>query len=137
MNVMRILIAGLAGGVVMWLVSFVLHGLVLGNTYLKYPVFSQEASNPIHFLILEVLIAIPAAIIFMKTRPSWRPGVAGGLVFGFWLGAFGFFAQFFNPLVIEGFPYYLGWCWGGVNLIVSLFLGLVLGGLIKAPSAAL
>ena len=129
----RAIVAGLVGGIAMWLASFVLHGLIMGATYMKYPeVFSQEASNPLWFLVIEILIAIPAAVIFAKTRASWSAGVAGGIAFGFWIGAFGFFAQFFNPLVIEGFPYYLAWCWGGINMIVSLILGAVLGGIVKA-----
>ncbi len=37
MNWTRTLLATLAGGVVMWLVSFVLHGFVLGTTYMKHP----------------------------------------------------------------------------------------------------
>lgn len=133
MNWGKIVVAGVVGGVVMWLVSFVLHGLVLGSTYMKYPeVFTQEAANPLSFLAIEVLIALPAAVIFAKTRRSWADGLAGGLSFGFWVGLFGFFAQFFNPLVLEGFPYYLSWCWGGVNLIVCLALGATFGLILKA-----
>ncbi len=77
----RIVLAAVIGGIVMWLASFVLHGLVMGGTYVKYPeVFTQEEGN---------------------------------------------------PLVIEGFPYYMGWCWGGINMLVALCLGAALGGLIK------
>lgn len=134
MNWTRIILAGVVGGLAMWIASFLLHGFVMGGTYMDYPdVFAQEASNPMWFLLIEILIALPAAIIFGKTRRSWSDGVAGGLAFGFWIGVFGFFAQFFNPLVIEGFPYFLAWCWGGINLIVSLILGTVLGAIVKAP----
>jgi len=136
-NWTRTLLAALAGGVVMWLVSFLLHGVVMGSTYMKYPaVFTQEATNPALFLIVEILIAFPAAAIFARTRGSWGAGIAGGVAFGFWLGLVGAFAQLFSPLVMEGFPYYLGWCWFGINLITSLALGAVLGGMIKAPSVA-
>ncbi len=128
----RIIVAAMVGGIVMWLASFVLHGLVMGGTYMKYPeVFIQEEGNPLWFLILEILIALPAAVLFAKTRGSWSEGIVGGVTFGFWVGALGFFAQFFNPLVIEGFPYYMGWCWGGINMLVALCLGAVLGALIK------
>jgi len=114
----RTILAGVVGGVVMWVVSFVLHGIVMGSTYMKYTeVFSQEATNPLWFLLIEVLIGIPAAVIFGKTRGSWSPGIAGGLAFGFWLGLVGSFAQLFSPIVIEGFPYYMGWCWWGINPI--------------------
>ena len=132
MNWTRTILAALVGGVVMWLASFVLHGLVMADTYMKYPdVFTQEQTNPFLFLIVEVLIAVPAAIIFGRTRGSWPAGVSGGLTFGFLLGLIGSFAQLFSPLVMEGFPYYLGWCWFGINLIVSLTLGAVLGMMIR------
>jgi hypothetical protein len=139
MNWGRIILAVVVGGIVLWLANFGLHGFVMANTYMEYPeVFNQEASNPLWFLLLELLIALPAAVIFSKTRGSWAAGAKGGLVFGFWVGFLGFFPQLFNPLVIEGFPYYLGWCWGGINLIVSLLLGVVLGVVIKggSPSGA-
>lgn len=128
MNWGRTIVAALVGGVVMWLVSFVLHGLVMGSTYMKYPeVFTQEASNPLWFLLIEVLIAFPAAVIFYRTRGSWATGMAGGLTFGFWLGLIGSFAQLFSPIVMKGFPYYLGWCWFGINMITTLALGLTFG----------
>lgn len=131
-NWTRIIIATVVGGIAVWLASFFLHGIVMGATYAKYPdLFIQEEGNPFWFLVLEVLIALPAAIIFARTRRCWSAGVMGGVTFGFWIGAFGWFAQFFNPLVIQGFPYYLAWCWAGINMIVSLILGAVLGSLVK------
>ena len=132
MNWTRALVAGVVGGIVMWIADFLLHGFVMGGTYMKYPeVFTQEPSNPLLFLVIEILIGIPAAIIFAKTRQSWAEGVKGGLSFGFWIGLLGFFPQFFNSLVIKDFPYFLSWCWGGITLIVALILGIVLGLMIK------
>jgi hypothetical protein len=132
MNWTRALVAGVVGGIVMWIADFLLHGFVMAGTYVKYPeVFTQEQSNPLLFLVIEILIGIPAAIIFAKTRRSWAEGVKGGLSFGFWIGLLGFFPQFFNSLVIKDFPYFLSWCWGGITLIVALILGIVLGLIIK------
>lgn len=131
MNWNRLVPAALVGGLAMWLASFVLHGMVMAATYAKYPeVFTQKAANPFSFLAIEILIALPAAALFARTRSAWAPGIGGGLTFGFWVGALSFFAQFFHPLVLEGFPYYLGWCWGGINMIVSLILGAVLGAIL-------
>jgi len=133
MNWRRVLVATLVGGVAMWLAGGLIHGGIMAKTYMKYPdVFTQKQANPLYFLLVEVLIALPAACIFAKTRACWRSGVTGGLAFGFWLGFLGFFAQFFSPLVFEGFPYYLAWCWGGINMIVSLLLGVTLGAIIKS-----
>jgi hypothetical protein len=128
----RALVAGVVGGIVMWIADFLLHGFVMGGTYMEYPeVFTQEPSNPLLFLVIEILIGVPAAIIFAKTRASWADGVTGGLSFGFWIGVLGFFPQFFNSLVIKDFPYFLSWCWGGITLIVAVILGIVLGLIIK------
>lgn len=132
MNWGRIVLAAVVGAIVLWLASFVLHAMVMGPTYMEYPdVFSQEEGSPFTFLLVELFIALPAAALFAKTRPVWSAGVMGGVVFGFWIGLLGFFPNFFHPLVIEGFPYFLAWCWGGIHLIVSLLLGAVLGAMIK------
>ena len=116
----------------MILTSFVLHGLAMASTYMKYPdLFTQEATNPLLFLGVEILIAVPAAVIFTKTRTAWSAGIGGGVTFGFWLGLVGSFAHLFNPLVMKGFPTYLGWYWVGISMIVSVVLGVVFGLMIK------
>ncbi len=126
MNYVRVLIAGVAGGIAIWLTSFVMHGVILGPTYLRYPVFTQEQASPLWFLVIEIFIAITAALLFAKTRRCWGAGVAGGATFGVYAGLFSFFPSFFNPLVLEGWPYYLAWCWGGINFINAVVLGVVL-----------
>ena len=128
MNPIRALLAGLAAGVAVFFSDFVLHGLVLGDTYVKYPeVFSQDGSSPFYFLLISVCLAVPAAFLFARTRGNWTPGILGGLTFGGWLGLIGFFVPFYHPLTIEGFPYFLAWCQGGACLISSLVGGAVAG----------
>ena len=132
MNWGKVTVAALVGGAVVWLVDFVQHGVILGNTYMKYDqVFTQEQANPAWFLVISVCIAFVAAAVFAKTRSVWALGVSGGLAFGFWVGLLGFFPHFYSPLVIDGFPYYLAWCQGGATLISALVLGAVLGMLNK------
>lgn len=132
MNWAKILIAAIVVGIVTWLVDFVLHGLIMGGTYVEYKdVFSQEAANPIWFLVVSVCVALFLAILFAKTRDCWGEGVAGGAVYGFWIGLLFFFGNFYYPLVIEGFPYFLAWCWGGMGLINAVIAGAVLGLILK------
>ena len=50
----------------------------------------------------------------------------GGATFGFFLGLVAFFPNFYFSLVLEGFPYFLSWCWGGINLIDFVIAGVVL-----------
>jgi hypothetical protein len=127
MNWTRALIAGVVGGIVVNIADFVQHGLILGSAYEKYDVFTKEQANPLHFLSIAVLTGIFAAILFAKTRDSWPEGIKGGLMFGTLLGLVYFFQPFYSPLVIEGFPYHLAWCWGGVHLIDSVLFGGVVG----------
>lgn len=133
MNWMRIALAGLAAGVVTWISDFVLHGIVMGPTYMRLDeVYTQTAANPAWFLLISVTIALMAALLFARSRGSWAPGWKGGLTFGFFLGLVIFFQRFFDPLVVEGFPYYLAWCQGGISMIDSLLAGAVIGSIVKS-----
>jgi hypothetical protein len=132
MNGKKVVVAGAVGGVVLWLVDFVFHGVLMGGTYMKYPeVFAQEQSHVLHLLLVEVCLGIGAALLFARTRNSWAPGWSGGATFGFFLGLFAFWLPFFDPMVIEGFPYYMAWCHGGMAMIGAVVLGAVLGAIIK------
>jgi hypothetical protein len=127
MNWTKAILAGVVGGIALNLADWIMHGFILGPTYMKYPVFTQEPASPLYFLAISLLMGIFAALLFAKTRSSWAEGIAGGATYGFFLGLIQFFAHFYNPLVFEGFPYYLSWCWGGVGMIGMVILGAVLG----------
>lgn len=130
MNLMKVIITGIGGGVVVWLYNFLMHGLIMAKTYEKYEVFRQDAS-PVFFVLATIFISIFGALLFAKTRGSWADGLKGGITFGFFVGLIIFFYQFLNVLIIEGFPYHLSWCWGGIELLGWLVFGAVAGLLIK------
>ena len=131
MNWQKALLAGVVAGVVMSFAEFVLHGQIMANTYAKYPVFTQEQANPLHFLLVAVCISIFAAILFAKTRRCWADGFQGGATYGLFLGLVFFFVRFYDAMVYEGYPYYLAWCQGGINLIVVVIAGAVMGAVYK------
>ncbi len=131
MNWQKALIAGVVAGVAMSIAEFVMHALIMGNTYKKYPVFTQEQANPLHFLLVAVCISVFAAILFGKTRQSWADGFKGGATFGFFFGMPLFFVRFYDAMVYEGYPYYLSWCQGGINLIVVVIAGTVMGAIYR------
>ncbi|MCJ7579011.1 MAG: hypothetical protein MUP98_00580 [Candidatus Aminicenantes bacterium] len=130
MNWIKVLITGIVGGVVIWLYNFVMHGLIMGDSYDKYGIFRDDAS-PFFFVLAFVFIALAGALLFAKTRNSWSDGLKGGITFGFFVGLIIFFSQFTNVLIFKGFPYHLSWCWGGIELIGWLVFGAVAGLLIK------
>jgi hypothetical protein len=127
----KALLGGVVAGIALTVADFIMHGMIMAGTYEKYPVFTQEQANPGHFALIAVLISVFAALLFARTRNSWGPGLGGGLAFGFALGMVGFFGSFYSPLVLEGFPYHLSWCWGGINLIGFLVVGAILGLFVK------
>jgi len=125
-------LAGVLGGLAMMLANFVLHGVIMADTYRRYPeVFEQEGGNPAWFAGISVLIGIALALLFARTRRSWSRGLAGGAVFGLMIGMIHFFGNFFDALVYEGFPYYLAWCHGAMDAIAFTLAGAVLGLVIK------
>ena len=131
MNWSKAILAGVVAGAVRTIADFVMHGIIMANAYGKYPVFTQEEAGVHYFFLVSISIAIFAAILFGKTRASWGEGLMGGVTFGFYLGLVFFFAHFYSPLVLEGFPYHLAWCQGGIDLIGFTILGGVLGLMMK------
>lgn len=132
MNWSKTLIGGVVAGIALSVANFILHGKIMAGTYLKYSdVFEQEQANPVYFVVIAVFVAIAAAILFAKTRSCWADGVVGGATFGFFLGLVPFFGYFYNSLVYAGYPYYLGWCQGGIAVIGMVVTGSVLGLMIK------
>ncbi len=128
MNWQKALLAGVVAGIALTISDFVMHGLIMAKTYTKYPnVFTQEQANPLFFLLVALCIAIFAAILFAKTRQCWADGFRGGATYGFFLGMVAFFPPFYSSIVIDGWPYHLSWCHGGINLIGAVIGGAVLG----------
>ena len=103
----------------------------LANAYSKYPVFTQEQASPLHFVLVAVFISTFAAILFGKTRRCWADGLPGGATYGLFLGLIFFWVRFYDVLVYEGYPYHLSWCQGGINLIVTVIAGSVMGVIYK------
>jgi hypothetical protein len=128
----RIALGGLAAGIVTNIADYVMHGVIMAPTYKRYSqVFTQTESNPLWFTAVAVCISLTMAILFARTRGAWASGVAGGVSFGLFAGLVGVFPHFFHPLTINGFPYYLAWCWGGMTMISAVIGGAVLGAIIS------
>lgn len=132
MNWSKAIIAGLVGGVVNAVYSFVMHGLIMANTYQKYtPEVFREGGNMAWFIILPILIGMAGALVFAKTRSAWSAGLQGGATFGFWIGVIEFFTNFYSPLIYSNYPYYLTWCTGGITLIGWVVTGAAISAMYK------
>ena len=127
MNWIKVILAGVAAGIVVWLVNFVLHQVIMGPTYMEHSAFTREEASPFLFLFVSICVAITVCILFARSYKCWPAGWKGGAIFGFFVGLAAFFTNFYLPLVIAGFPYFLAWCWGGINVINGVIGGAVLG----------
>lgn len=130
MNTQKAVLAGVAGGVGVAIWEFIAHGLIFGSTYANMTIFRQD-TNMVWYPIVAIVMGIMAGLLFGKSRGSWGAGAKGGLTFGFFLGLVSFAAQFYNSLTFAGFPYYMDWCWGGINLISMLIFGAIAGAIYK------
>lgn len=135
MNWGKAILAGAVGGVVVNLYSGLMHGFIMSETYKKHALLSQNPSM-IWLFVVSITIGIGGGLLFAKSRDSWGAGVKGGVTFGFWMGVVTFFAHFYNPLIFEGFPYFLSWCWGGITLIGWMVFGAVASLIYKESAAA-
>jgi hypothetical protein len=127
----KAIIAGAVGGVVTAIYNFVTYGLIMGSTFQKYTIFRNDA-NPAWFFVIAILTGLAGAVFFAKSRSAWSAGVKGGVNFGFWVGLIGLIANFYQPLTVAGYPYYLTWCTGGILLIGWMVYGAVVGAMYKA-----
>jgi hypothetical protein len=129
----KVLIAGAVGGVVNAVYGFVMHALIMGNTYRKYTpeVFREDESGMAWFIIIPIVLGLVGGAFFAKSRSAWAAGPKGGAMFGFWVGLIGFIANFYTPLIYTGYPYYLTWCTGGILLIGWVIVGAVIGAMYK------
>lgn len=128
MNWTKVVLAGIAGGVVMVVAGFVMHGMILAPTYVEHAdVFNQEQSGPAWFAVIGVVLSLLVAILFAKSRSAWPAGWQGGAVLGLLVGLVVGFTSFYWPIVIADFPYFLAWCWLGVDAITYTLAGIVIG----------
>jgi len=131
MNWSKAVTAGAAGGVVLAVYEFIMHGVIMGNTYRSMPNVFRQDTNPMWFPVVAIVMSITAALLFARSRSAWGAGAKGGMTFGFFLGLVAFASMFYTPLVQVGFPYYLTWCWGSISLIGWVIFGAVAGSLYK------
>lgn len=132
----KVLTAGLVGGIVNAVFGFLMYAVIMGNTFRKYSpeVFrgAENEPNMMWFIIMPVLLGLAGAVLFAKTRATWQAGLKGGVLFGFWVGLIGFLSNFYLPLTITGYPYYLAWCTGSIIVIGWMVFGAVLAAVYKA-----
>jgi len=94
MNWTRVVLGGLAAGIVVNIADFVMHGMLLAKTYRRYSeVFAQTPAHPLRYAVVAIAIGLLTALLFARSRGSWAADWKGGATFGFYLGLAGFFSS--------------------------------------------
>ena len=117
---------------ILWtILDFVIHGLILGNTYedlipLIRPTFEMKMGLINLVLIINVGCFVSIYALFVKPKTPKRAlgyGALYGLALGFGMG-FGTYASM--PI-----PFMLAWVWCGGFWVEGLLAGGILGWLVK------
>ena len=136
MNLNKALIAGAVGGFALSIVEFIGHGVLMADNYVNMPaLFSQESGNELMLFLRSIIMGCVCGILFAKTRMSWGDGMMGGLQFGLLVGGVFFLDTFYHSMVFNGFPYWMNWAWGGINLVAWSVFGVVASALYKVEVA--
>ncbi len=128
-------IAVLVTGVAVNVFDYVLHGVLLRDTYASNPAF-REMNNPMWFIIGDFVAVLVMAWFYDRVYSSFAGGTKGGLTYGLYFGfVLSFPTYIFIHLMFNGFTYGMAWMgiitgviWGGIA-------GAILGSLYKKGEA--
>ncbi len=130
-------LAVLAAGVVVNVYDFVMHGMILGNTYKSMPEVFNQTENPTWFIVGDFVAVLVFAWFYDKVYASFGGGTMGGLMYGLYAGVLVSFPTWiFNHLIFAGFPYGMAWQITLLNIIWGVIAGAVLGAIYKKGTVA-
>ena len=130
MNLTALVKLGVATGVVMNLLDFIVQGNLLAGMYTAAPAF-RNTNDVIPYLILgDFVAAFVFSWAYLALGAATGPGAGGGARFGFYAGVLVAFPTFiFIHLLINGIPYGLMWVLTVYSVIAYVILGAVAGAL--------
>lgn len=111
MDFKKLFTIGVAVGVVVNVIDFLVQGNLLADMYASNPVFrNTEAEGLIPWLVTGDVVAAFVFAWFYLTLGRAYTGIAGGARFGVIAGVFASFPVFhFMYLMIAGYPYSMAW----------------------------
>lgn len=119
---------------------YVIHGLILGNYYMRPDIqsaFRPEAEMSTYGWIRFLAMAVFAfffTFIFVKGREG--KGIMEGVRFGVYIALFTFFVQSFEQFIVYPIEYALVWYWIIAGLVQSVLMGIVAAAVYKPKAAA-
>src|SRR5215813_10891674 len=129
-NWSRVFLGGLAGGIVVFVVDFIVNGAILGKQWqaayekLGHP---ASASGLIVWFMWALLVGICVAWLYAATRPRFGPGPSTAVKAGLAFCVFGYGLPTIGVLSFHIFPFHLPLISAAAGLAEAI-LGSLLGG---------
>ncbi|MFN0159126.1 MAG: hypothetical protein ACKVRP_13775 [Bacteroidota bacterium] len=125
-------IAVLVAGLVVNVFDFVVHGMMLANTYMSMPDVFNQTEDPTWFVVGDFIAVLVFAWFYDKVYASFGGGMMGGATYGLYAGVLVSFPTWiFAHLMIAGFPYGLAWTFTLLGIVWGVIAGAVLGAMYK------
>lgn len=126
MNLKRLLVSGIAAGVVVNVYDYLVHGVLLKEA-MAGPPFRAESNIP--WLVAgDFVAAFVLAWVWIRVKGAFGSGWLAGLKGGFCAGLLvNLPGPIFLHLLIDNFSYHMAWVWIGIGMAWYLLAGAVIG----------
>ena len=133
MNVKKLVVATLVGGIVANVLDYVVHGMLLAERYYSKLSVLFRQDTPVHYFVIGDFVAVLVLVlVYDRVYASFGGGARGGAIGGFWAGLLVSFPTFiFIHLQFAGFPYALSWIWTIYGIVWYVVVGAVVGALYR------
>jgi hypothetical protein len=133
MNVKRLVVATLVGGIVANVLDYVVHGMLLAQRYYSQLTSLFRQDTPIQYFVIGDFVAVLVLVmVYDRVHASFGGGARGGAIGGFWAGLLVSFPSYiFIHLQFAGFPYALSWIWTIYTIVWYVVVGAVVGALYR------
>ena len=131
MNTKRWLLASVAVFVVVFVLDFIIHGLLLHGVYLQTPSLWRPQADMQRlmwiFWVGYVVFALFFVFIYTKGYEKGKPGLGQGLRFGLYVGAMLSVLHSFGWFVILPISLALSFYWFAAIFVESIAMGIAAG----------
>ena len=133
MNLTALLKLGVATGVVLNILDFIVQGNLLAGMYAASPVFRTTDDMVPYLVAGDFTAAFVFCWAYLKLGAATGTGPRGGALFGVYAGVLvGFPTFIFMHLLVNGIPYGIAWIMTIWQVVAYVIIGAVAGALRKA-----
>jgi hypothetical protein len=131
-NVGRWILGGVVAGVVLFVIDFVVNGLILAQqwtdamTALNLPAMTENVGTLIIFLILSLIVGLVAVWIYAGIRPRFGAGVKTAIFAGLAVWLVGYLVPSLFVMASGVFPavrFWVGFIGGGLEVALAAGAG--------------